>query len=145
MPELRIGADTIYIRRIHIGGSALLYQLDEPVGMIGWPVHASIAPLAIRASIWKLRAPQTSCARRALVCGYSCSGAVRLHKSCRAAAKSPSFLKSLRVAAARPQRSLSVITPIRSNGREASASFTLPQPWRLLPAPALATQGGFAD
>jgi hypothetical protein len=36
MPELRIGADTIYI---HIGGSALLYQLDEPVGMIGWPVH----------------------------------------------------------------------------------------------------------
>ena len=24
---------------IHIGGSALVYELDEPVGMIGWPVH----------------------------------------------------------------------------------------------------------
>jgi hypothetical protein len=37
MGELGIRfADTIYI---HIGGSALLYQLDEPVGMIGWPVH----------------------------------------------------------------------------------------------------------
>ena len=37
MGELAIGfADPIYI---HIGGSALVYELDEPVGMIGWPVH----------------------------------------------------------------------------------------------------------
>src|SRR5258708_24219855 len=28
--------DTIYI---HIGGSALVYELDEPRGMVGWPVH----------------------------------------------------------------------------------------------------------
>src|SRR4051812_2218645 len=37
MPELAIGyPEPIYI---HIGGSALVYELDEPVGMIGWPVH----------------------------------------------------------------------------------------------------------
>lgn len=37
MPELAIGyPDSI---NIHIGGSALVYELDEPVGMIGWPVH----------------------------------------------------------------------------------------------------------
>ena len=37
MRELGISlAEPIYIQ---IGGSALLYQLDEPMGMIGWPVH----------------------------------------------------------------------------------------------------------
>src|SRR5262249_2295754 len=37
MRELGIGfSDAIYI---HIGGSALVYELDEPRGMIGWPVH----------------------------------------------------------------------------------------------------------
>src|SRR6516225_8293395 len=37
MRELGIGfSDPIYI---HIGGSALVYQLDEPRGVIGWPVH----------------------------------------------------------------------------------------------------------
>ena len=39
--DARIGigySDPIYI---HIGGSALVYELDEPVGMIGWPVHAA--------------------------------------------------------------------------------------------------------
>jgi hypothetical protein len=37
MPELAIGyLDPIYV---HIGGSALVYELDEPVGMLGWPVH----------------------------------------------------------------------------------------------------------
>src|SRR5207249_7918589 len=37
MRELGIGfPDTI---SIHIGGSALVYELDEPRGMVGWPVH----------------------------------------------------------------------------------------------------------
>src|SRR6516225_1101338 len=37
MRELGIGfSDPIYI---HIGGSALVYQLDETRGVIGWPVH----------------------------------------------------------------------------------------------------------
>src|SRR6266700_1866148 len=37
MRELGVGfSDAIYI---HIGGSALVYQLDEPRGVIGWPVH----------------------------------------------------------------------------------------------------------
>src|SRR5438067_2535071 len=37
MPELQISfSDPIYI---HVGGSALLYEVDEPTGMIGWPVH----------------------------------------------------------------------------------------------------------
>jgi hypothetical protein len=36
LAELSIGfSDPIYI---HIGGSALLYELDEPIGMIAWPV-----------------------------------------------------------------------------------------------------------
>jgi hypothetical protein len=36
MRELGIGlAEPIYI---HVGGSALVYELDEPAGMIGWPV-----------------------------------------------------------------------------------------------------------
>jgi hypothetical protein len=38
MPELDIGfSNPIYI---HIGGAALLYELDEPNGMIAWPVTA---------------------------------------------------------------------------------------------------------
>ena len=37
MRELGIGfSDPIYI---HISGSALIYDLDEPAGIIGWPVH----------------------------------------------------------------------------------------------------------
>src|SRR5262249_24551047 len=37
MRELGIGfSDAIYI---HIGGSALVYERDEPGGMVGWPVH----------------------------------------------------------------------------------------------------------
>src|SRR6516162_8446315 len=37
MRELGIGfSDAIYI---HIGASALVYELDEPRGMVGWPVH----------------------------------------------------------------------------------------------------------
>src|SRR5713101_4007310 len=37
MRDLGVGfSDSMYI---HIGASALVYELDEPAGMIGWPVH----------------------------------------------------------------------------------------------------------
>src|SRR5947209_8449413 len=40
MRELGIGySQPIYV---HISGSALLYELDEPAGMIGWPVTGGL-------------------------------------------------------------------------------------------------------
>src|SRR5439155_10600016 len=38
------GSDVQYPDRIdvHISGSALLYELDEPAGMVGWPVNGGL-------------------------------------------------------------------------------------------------------
>src|SRR2546422_2194566 len=38
-------SDPIYV---HIGGSALVYELDEPAGMIGWQVHGLEAVPGVR-------------------------------------------------------------------------------------------------
>ena len=104
MPELRIGADTIYI---HIGGSALLYQLDEPVGMIGWPVHGLDEIPGIR-RLYLENYVRYTFVRYGVpyVVAIECSdGAVRFRRiSCRDADKvAVRFLKSLRVAGGTPR------------------------------------------
>src|SRR5947207_2937820 len=63
--ELGMGfSDAIYI---HIGGSALLYELGEPRGMVGWPVHGlDEIPGIRRIFLEKLRALHIRALRCAL-------------------------------------------------------------------------------
>src|SRR6266516_4874262 len=105
MPELGIGfSDTI---SIHIGGSALVYQLDEPRGVIGWPVHGLDEFPGIRRTFLANYVRYT-CVRYGVpyVVAIECSdGRLRFRKmSCRDADKvAVRFLKALRVAGGTPQ------------------------------------------
>jgi len=147
MPELRIGADTIYI---HIGGSALLYQLDEPVGMIGWPVHGLDEIPGIR-RLYLENYVRYSFVRYGVpyVVAIECSdGAVRFRRiSCRDADKvAVRFLKSLRVAGGTPQAQPEAITvDTIERPAEQSSVFTYRSPGDILPGTGFRRKGGVAD
>jgi len=147
MPELRIGADTIYI---HIGGSALLYQLDEPVGMIGWPVHGLDEIPGIR-RLYLENYVRYSFVRYGVpyVVAIECSdGAVRFRRiSCRDADKvAVRFLKSLRVAGGTPGAQPEAITAHTiERPAEQSSVFTYRSPGDILPGTGFRRKGGVAD
>src|SRR5215467_8778762 len=105
MPELGIGfSDPIYV---HIGGSALIYQLDEPRGVIGWPVHGLDEFPGIRRMFLEHYVRYTFVRYGVpYVVAIECSdGRLRFRKmSCRDADKvAIRFLKSLRIAGGTPQ------------------------------------------
>ncbi|MGE5780949.1 MAG: hypothetical protein ACM30D_16815, partial [Hyphomicrobiales bacterium] len=112
MREVGIGfSDAIYI---HIGGSALLYEVDEPTGMIGWPVHGLDEIPGIR-RIFLENYVRYTFVRYGVpyVVAIECSdGTVRFRKmSCRDADKiAVRFLKALRVAGGTPQAQPEAIT-----------------------------------
>jgi hypothetical protein len=145
-PGMRF-ADTIYI---HIGGSALLYQLDEPVGMIGWPVHDLDEIPGIR-RLYLENYVRYTFVRYGVpyVVAIECSdGAVRFRKiSCRDADKvAIRFLKSLRVAGGTPQAQPEAITADtieRPAGQ--SSVFTYRSPGDILPGTGFRRKGGVAD
>jgi hypothetical protein len=147
MPELRIGADTIYI---HIGGSALLYQLDEPVGMIGWPVHGLDEFPDIR-RLYLENYVRYTFVRYGVpyVVAIECSdGAVRFRRiSCRDADKvAVRFLKSLRVAGGTPGAQPEAITAHTiERPAEQSSVFTYRSPGDILPGTGFRRKGGVAD
>jgi hypothetical protein len=148
MPELRIGfADTIYI---HIGGSALLYQLDEPVGMIGWPVHGLDEIPGIR-RLYLENYVRYTFVRYSVpyVVAIECSdGAVRFRRiSCRDADKvAIRFLKALRVAGGTPRAQPEVITADTiERPAEQSSVFTYRSPGDILPGTGFKRKGGVAD
>jgi hypothetical protein len=147
MPELRIGADTIYI---HIGGSALLYQLDEPVGMIGWPVHGLDEIPDIR-RLYLENYVRYTFVRYGVpyVVAIECSdGAVRFRRiSCRDADKvAVRFLKSLRVAGGTPGAQPEAITAHTiERPAEQSSVFTYRSPGDILPGTGFRRKGGVAD
>jgi hypothetical protein len=147
MPELRIGADTIYI---HIGGSALLYQLDEPVGMIGWPVHGLDEIPGIR-RLYLENYVRYTFVRYGVpyVVAIECSdGAVRFRRiSCRDADKvAVRFLKSLRVAGGTPGAQPEAITAHTiERPAEQSSVFTYRSPGDILPGTGFRRKGGVAD
>jgi hypothetical protein len=148
MPELRIGfADTIYI---HIGGSALLYQLDEPVGMIGWPVHGIDEIPGIR-RLYLENYVRYTFVRYGVpyVVAIECSdGALRFRKiSCRDADKvAIFFLKALRVAGGTPRAQPEVIIgDTIERPAEQSSVFTYRGPGDILPGTGFKRKGGVAD
>jgi len=105
MRELGIGfPDTI---SIHIGGSALVYELDEPRGMVGWPVHGLDEFPGIRRMFLENYVRYTFVRYGVpYVVAIECSdGRLRFRKmSCRDADKvAIRFLKSLRIAGGTPQ------------------------------------------
>jgi hypothetical protein len=148
MGELGIRfADTIYI---HIGGSALLYQLDEPAGMIGWPVHGLDEIPGIR-RLYLENYVRYTFVRYGVpyVVAIECSdGAVRFRKiSCRDADKvAIRFLKALRVAGGTPQAQPEVV-PADTIERpaEQSSVFTYRSPGDILPGTGFRRKGGVAD
>jgi hypothetical protein len=146
--ELGIGfSDAIYI---HIGGSALLYEVDEPRGMIGWPVHGLDEIPGIR-RIFLENYVRYTFVRYGVpyVVAIECSdGAIRFRKmSCRDANKiAIRFLKALRVAGGTPQAQPEAITADTID-RPASQStvFTYHRPGEILPGTGFRRRGGVAD
>jgi hypothetical protein len=148
MRELGIGfSDAIHI---HIGGSALLYEVDDPTGMIGWPVHDLDEIPGIR-RIFLENYVRYTFVRYGVpyVVAIECSdGALRFRKmSCRDANKvAVRFLKALRVAGGTPQAQPEAITADTIE-RPASPStvFTYHGPGDILPGTGFRRRGGVAD
>jgi hypothetical protein len=148
MRELGIGfSDAIYI---HIGGSALLYELDEPTGMIGWPVHGLDEIPGIR-RIFLENYVRYTFVRYGVpyVVAIECSdGGARFRKmSCRDADKvAVRFLKALHIAGGTPQ-ALPEATTADTIDRPAAQStvFTYHGPGNLLPGTGFRRRGGVAD
>ena len=148
MRELGIGfSDSIYI---HIGGSTLVYELDEPRGMIGWPVHGldeipdihrMFLENYVRYTFVRYGVPY--------VVAIECSdGRLRFRKiSCRDADKvAVRFLKALRVAGGMPQAEPQTITADTiDRPAEQSTVFTYHSPGDLLPGTGFKRKGGVPD
>jgi hypothetical protein len=148
MRELGIGyAEPIYI---HIGGSALLYELNEPTGMIGWPVNGlddipGIRRLYLESSV------RYTFVRYGVpyVVAVECfDGGARFRKiSCRDADKvAVRFLKSLHVAGGTPQPEppAAVSNTIDRPAGE-STVFTYHSPGDIIPGTGFKRKGGVAD
>src|SRR5262245_44931387 len=148
MRELGIGfSDPIYI---HIGGSALVYQLDEPRGVIGWPVHGLDEFSGIRRTFLENYVRYTFVRYGVpYVVAIECSdGRLRFRKmSCRDADKvAIRFLKSLRIAGGTPQTQPEAIAADTTDRpAEQSSVFTYHSPGDLLPGTGFKRNGGVAD
>src|SRR5258707_4343800 len=148
MRELGIGfPDTIYI---HIGGSALVYELDEPRGMVGWPVHGLDEFPGIRRMFLENYVRYTFVRYGVpYVVAIECSdGRLRFRKmSCRDADKvAIRFLKSLRIAGGAPQTQPATIAPDTiDRPAEQSTVFTYYSPGDILPGTGFRRKGGVAD
>jgi murein DD-endopeptidase MepM/ murein hydrolase activator NlpD len=148
MPDLKIGfSKPIYV---HIGGSALLYELGEPTGMIGWPVHDLDEIPGIR-RIYLENYVRYTFVRYGVpyVVAIECSdGGARLRKmSCRDADKvAVRFLKALHVVGGTPQN-LPDPTTANTVDRPAAEStvFTYHSPGDILAGTGFRRQGGVAD
>ena len=148
MPELKIGfANPIYV---HIGGSALVYELDEPAGMIGWPVHDLDEIPGIRRTFLENYVRYTFVRHGVpYVVAIECfDGGARFRKiSCRDADKvAVRFLKALHVAGGTPQQPRQT-TGVNTIDRppEQSTVFTYHSPGDILAGTGFRRKGGVAD
>jgi hypothetical protein len=148
MPELAIGyPEPIYI---HVGGSALVYELDEPVGMIGWPVHGLEGIPGIR-RLYLENFVRYTFVRYGVpyVVAIECSDAgLRIRRmSCRDADKvAVRFIKALQLAGGTPQNkpeAVHVATVDRPP--EQSEVFTYHSPGDIIPGTGFRRKGGVAD
>src|SRR5499427_10373666 len=148
MPELGIRfSDTIYI---HIGGSALIYELDEPRGLVGWPVHGLDELPGIRRMFLEHYVRYTFVRYGVpYVVAIECSdGRLRFRKmSCRDADKvAIRFLKALRIAGGTPQaQPEAVAADTIDRPAEQSTVFTYYSPGDILPGTGFRRKGGVAD
>ena len=148
MPELAIGfPDPIYI---HIGGSALVYELDEPAGMIGWPVHGLDEIPGIRRLFLENYVRYTFVRYGVpYVVAIECfDGGSRFRKiSCRDADKvAVRFLKALHVAGGTPQQPPETIDAGTIDRPPSSPTvFTYHSPGDILPGTGFRRKGGVAD
>ena len=137
---------------LHVSGSALTYELDEPVGMIGWPVTGGLElefpgikrlflDNYVRYTFVRYDVPY--------VVSIECfDGAARFRKiSCRDADKvAVRFLKALRLTGGAPQQqpaTLATSTVDRPAAR--STVFTYHSPGNLLPGTGFKRRAGVAD
>jgi murein DD-endopeptidase MepM/ murein hydrolase activator NlpD len=148
MSELAIGfADPIYI---HIGGSALVYEVDEPVGMIGWPVHGLEGIPGIRRMYLENYVRYTFVRYGVpYVVAIECSDSgLRVRRmSCRDADKvAVRFLKALRLTGGTPRnRPAEVDAGTIDRPPEQSEAFTYHSPGDIIPGTGFRRKGGVAD
>ena len=133
---------------IHIGGSALLYEIDQPVGMIGWPVRGLDDIPGIRRSFLENHVRYTFVRYGVpYVVSIECSDAgARFRKmSCRDADKvAVRFLKSLRVVGGMPHPQAVAADTIDRPAAQ-STVFTYLSPGNILPGTGFKRKGGVAD
>jgi hypothetical protein len=148
------GSDVLYSDRIdvHISGSALQYELDEPTGIIHWPVNGGLGvdfPGIKR--IYLESAARYIFTRYGVpyVVSIEChDGGMRLHKmSCREADKvAIRILRSLQVAGGMPQPQASPVTADTIDRPPAqSPTFTYHSPGDILPGSGMRGHAGRAD
>jgi len=148
MSDLGIGFSApIYI---HIGGSAFLYELDEPVGMIEWPA-AKLDEFPGLRRIFLENYVRYTFARYGVpyVIAIECfDGGSRFRKiSCRDADKvALRVLKAMRFAGGTPQQQPQIksMTTIDRPERQ-STVFTYHPPGSLIPGTSFRRKGGVAD
>jgi len=148
------GSDVQFSGRIdvHISGSALLYELDEPAGIIGWPVNGGLG-----ADFPGIRRLYLESSLRYTFVRYGVpyavsiechDGGTRFHKmSCREADKvAIRTLKSLQVAGGTPQpQSGPVIVDTIERPEAPSPVFTYHRPGDILPGSGMRGRSGRSD
>jgi hypothetical protein len=146
--------DILYSDRIdvHVSGSALLYELDEPTGIVNWPVNGGLG-----ADFPGIRRVYLESAARYIFVRYGVpyvvsiechDGGMRFHKmSCREADKvAIRILRSLQVAGGAPQPQAGPVTADTIDRPETlSPVFTYHSPGNLLPGSGMRGHSGRAD
>ena len=154
-----LGSDVLYSDRIdvHISGSALLYELDEPTGIVHWPVNGGLG-----ADFPGIKRVYLESSARYIFTRYGVpyvvsiechDGGMRFHKiSCRDADRvAIRFLRSLQVAGGTPHLQTGpaqpgVITADTIDRPQAqSPTFTYHSPGDLLPGSGMRGHSGRAD
>ena len=148
------GIDVSYSDRIdvHISGSALLYELDEPTGIVNWPVNGGLS-----ADFPGIKRVYLESAARYIFTRYGApyivsiechDGGMRFHKmSCRDADKiAIRFLRSLHMAGGTPRPLAGpVIADTIDRPQAESPVFTYHSPGVLLPGSGMRGHSGRAD
>jgi hypothetical protein len=148
------GSDVLYSERIdvHISGSALLYELDEPAGVVHWPVNGGLG-----ADFPGIKRLYLESSARYIFTRYGVpyvvsiechDGGMRFHKiSCRDADRiAIRFLRSLQVAGGTPQPPKGPMTADTIDRPQAqSPVFKYHSPGDILPGSGMRGHAGRAD
>ncbi len=153
------GSDVMYSERIdvHISGSALLYELDEPTGIVNWPVNGGLGADFPGIKRFYLESSARYTFTRygvPYVLSIEChDGGMRFHKiSCRDADRiAIRFLRSLQVTGGtpHPQTGPTQPGPVTADTidrpQAQSPTFTYHSPGDLLPGSGMRGHSGRAD